>query len=608
MMKITHRRSWALLPLSFFLATSWAIEEEVVVYGVRLEQPLTEVGSSVTVITGADIEAQGFDFVLDALATAPSVTINQNGAFGGSASVRIRGASSDQTLVIVDGVVANDPTAPGGGFNFAALDPTIIERIEILRGPQSTLWGTDAIGGVINIVTKRNTEGFEGSVFGQAGSFDTLRFGADVAGTSGRFDYRLAATRHTTDGISKADEDNGNTEDDSYESTSLQTRLGMQLGEDARLQLTALWTDADSEFDSFFFGAQGNVSDGDELSKTETLTSNLSLQFSAFDGRMDNLFLVGFADTDRANFTNGAPSFSSEGDRWTYRYQGTVQFNDRHRLAFGAEREDSESNGDETSIDGFFGLYELSPTESLTFSAGLRRDDHERFGGETTARVAAAFNPTELVTLSASWGEGFKAPTIFQTTFFCCGATAPNDALRPERSDAFDIGFQLRTPDARGQVGLTYFDQDTTDLITFSFAVGGYENIAEATSSGLEFEAQYQLTDWLSGTVNYANIDAEDGDGNRLVRVPEHSGNLSFAIDPDGPWSGTVSLRYNGKERDANGIVDSWTRVDLTARYALNDTTEIYGRIENLFDENYQQILGYGTPGTSGYLGIRLGF
>ena len=157
-------------------------------------------------------------------------------------------------------------------------------------------------------------------------------------------------------------------------------------------------------------------------------------------------------------------------------------------------------------------------------------------------------------------------------------------------------------------MGLTYFDQDTTDLITFSFAVGGYENIAEATSSGLEFEAQYQLTDWLSGTVNYANIDAEDGDGNRLVRVPEHSGNLSLAIDPDGPWSGTVSLRYNGKERDANGIVDSWTRVDLTARYALNSTTEIYGRIENLFDENYQQILGYGTPGTSGYLGVRLGF
>lgn len=607
-MNPTFTRSWAALTLGCFLANASATEEEVVVYGVRMVQPLTEVGSSVTVITGAEIEAQGFDFVLDALAVAPSVTINQNGAFGGSASVRIRGASSDQTLVIVDGVVANDPTSPGGGFNFAALDPTNIERIEILRGPQSTLWGTDAIGGVVNIVTKRNTESFAGSVFGQAGSFDTYRFGADVAGTNGRFDYRFAATRHSTDGISKADEDNGNTEDDSYESTSLQTRLGMRVGEDARLQLTALWTDADTEFDSFFFGAQGNVSDGDELSKTETLTSNLSFQFSAFGGRLDNLFLVGFADTDRANFTDGAPSFSSEGDRWTYRYQGTVQFNDRHRLAFGAEREDSESNGDETSIDGFFGLYELSPTNSLTFSAGLRRDDHERFGGETTARLAAAFNPNDLVTLSASWGEGFKAPTIFQTTFFCCGATEPNADLRPERSDAFDVGIQLRTPDARGQLGLTYFDQDTTDLITFSFAVGGYENIAKANSSGFEIQAQYQLTDWLSGALNYANIDAEDGEGERLVRVPEHTGDLSFSIDPDGPLSGTVSLRYNGKERDANGIVDSWTRVDLSARYALSESVEIYGRIENLFDENYQQILGYGTPGTSGYLGVRLGF
>lgn len=586
----------------------FATEDEVVVYGVRMEQPLTEVGSSVTVITAADIEAQGFDFVLDAIATAPGVTINQNGAFGGSASVRIRGASSDQTLVIVDGVVANDPTSPGGGFNFAALDPANVERIEVLKGPQSTLWGTDAIGGVINIITKRSAAGTKGTVFGQAGSFNALRGGADIAGNNGRFDYRLAATVHTTDGISKADEENGNTEEDSYDSTSLQTNLGMRLTENSRLQLTALWTDADSEFDSFLFGAQGNVSDGDELSKTETLASNLSMHVTAFDGKLDNLFLVGYTDTDRNNFTDGISGFASQGSRWTYRYQGTLQIDDRSRLAFGAETEDSESNGNETSIDGLFALYEISPSDSLTLTAGLRRDDHEQFGGETTGRLAAAFNPSDLITLSASWGEGFKAPTLFQTTFFCCGAAAPNANLRPERSDAFDVGFILRTSDARGEVGVTYFDQDTTDLITFSFALGGYENIARATSSGFEVQAQYELNQWLSGSVNYANIDAKDGSGDRLVRVPEHTGDLSLAINPNGRLSSTVSLRYNGKEIDANGIVDSWTRVDLSARYAVNDAVDVYGRIENLFDENYQQILGYGTPGTSGYVGMKLAF
>ena len=203
--------------------------DEVIVYGVRMAQPVTEVGSSVTIITAAEIEAQGFDFVLDAVATAPGVTINQNGTFGGSASVRIRGASSEQTLVIIDGVVANDPTSPGGGYDFARLDPANVERIEVLRGPQSTLWGTDAIGGVINIITKRPAEGSRSKVFAQGGSYGTLRGGIDFTGAGDRFDYRLAVTTIDSDGISKADEANGNTEADAFDSTTISASAGTRL-------------------------------------------------------------------------------------------------------------------------------------------------------------------------------------------------------------------------------------------------------------------------------------------------------------------------------------------------------------------------------------------
>ncbi|MGI9220486.1 MAG: TonB-dependent receptor plug domain-containing protein [Woeseiaceae bacterium] len=588
-------------------ATGFAADDEVIVYGARMQQPVTEVGSSVTIITADEIEAQGFDFVVDALATAPSVTINQNGTFGGSASVRIRGASSEQTLVIIDGVVANDPTSPGGGYDFARLDPSNIERIEILRGPQSTLWGTDAIGGVINIITKRPVEGSSSKVFAQGGSFGSLRAGVDFSGAGERFDYRFAATTNSTDGISKADEANGNTEEDSYDSTTLSARLGSKVGA-GRLQLSALWTDAESEFDSFVFGAEGNVGDGDELSKNEELTTNLTFQVPLLDGRLDNIFLLGYSDSDRNNFTDGAPSFSSKGDRLTYRYQGTLQINDGNRLAFGLEREDIESNGNETSIDGIFALYEAQPTDTVTLSAGLRRDDHEEFGGETTARLAAAYNPNDQITLSASWGEGFKAPTLFQTTFFCCGAAAPNPDLQPETSDAYDIGVVYRSSDDRGEIGLTYFNQDTTNLITFSFGLGGYENIARAKSKGIELHARYRFTDWLGATLNFANIDAEDGTGAQLIRVPENSGDLGLALNPDGRLSGVLSLRYNGEEQDPNGVVDAWYRVDLAGEFALSESIELYARIENLFDEQYQQILGYGTPGLSGYLGARLAF
>ena len=364
--------------------------DEVIVYGVRMDQPVTEVGSSVTIITAEEIEAQGLDFVLDAVATAPGVTINQNGTFGGVASVRIRGASSEQTLVVIDGIVANDPTSPGGGFDFARLDPSNIERIEVLRGPQSTLWGTDAIGGVINIITKRPDEGHTSKVFAQGGSYNSLRAGVDFAGAGDRLDYRVAVTTNNTDGISKADEANGNTEADGYDATTVSAKFGSRIGDSGRLQLTTLWTEAESEYDSFVFGNEGNVGDGDELSKTEELSTNLSLQLPLLDGRLDNLFMIGYSDIDRKAFTDGAFAFGSKGDRVTYRYQGTLQINDDNRLAFGVEREDNKSSGEEASISGVFALYEVHPTEALTLSAGMRRDDHDEVGGETTARLAVA--------------------------------------------------------------------------------------------------------------------------------------------------------------------------------------------------------------------------
>ncbi len=594
--------------LSFAQSAQSDDAENTIVYGLRLDQPLTEVGSAVTIITAQQIEDLGLEYALDAIATAPGVTVNQNGAFGGVASVRIRGAGSEQTLVLVDGVVTNDPTSPGGGFNFARFDASNIERIEVLKGPQSTLWGTDAIGGVVNIVTKRPQAGSNAQAFAQAGSFNSRRGGGEFTHSNARYDVRVAATLQSTDGISKADERNGNNEDDGFDSTTLSARAGVNLPREARLQASVVWTDAQADFDSFVFGAQGNVGDGDEQSETEELTGNLSFTMPLFDGRLDNQILVGHTKIDRVNLAGGNPAFGSKGDRTTLRYQGSLQVVDNQRLAFGAEHESSEADGEDTSIDGLFALYEYQPLDTLTLSAGLRRDDHEQFGGETTARLAMAYNPNDQVTLRASWGEGFKAPTLFQTTFFCCGATQANTALRPESSDAFDIGVTLRSSDGLGEVGVTYFDQDTTDLITFEFAIGGYENIARALTSGVEVHGRYQLTDWLGASANFAYIDAEDGDGERLLRVPRRTGNIGLSFTPAGRTSASLLMRYNGAEFDPNGTTGSWTRVDLSGRYQVSKSVELYARIENLLDRDYQQVIGYGTPGVSGFAGAQLTF
>jgi len=582
--------------------------DTIIVNGSRLDQTMTEIGSSVSVITRDHLEELGVDFALDAIATAPGVTVNQNGAFGGNASVRIRGASNDQTLVLIDGVPVNDPTGTGGGYNFAYLDTDTIERIEVLKGPQSTLWGSDAIGGVVSITTKRPTEGLSGTVFGEYGSFNTLRGGASISNANEIGDFRLAATGLTTDGISKADEANGNSEDDGYDSQTVSAKGGLNLPASVRLETSLMWSDAESEYDSYAFGAQGSVADGDEVTNSETLSGNITLKAPLFDGRLENLVQIGYADIERENTSNGVQSYFTEGDRVLFRYQGTFAINDTNTLAFGTEREETSANEQESSIDSLFALYEFKPVDSLTLTGGIRVDDHETFGSETTGRVAAAWTATDQLTFKASWGQGFKAPSIFQSTYICtfCGLTAPNTNLKAETSEAYDIGVQWQSADERIVLGATLFDQETENMIDFSYTAG-YDNIALVDSQGGELTGAYAINNWLGIAASYTFIDSDDGNGNALARLPESTGNISASFDPDGPFSGAVLVRYNGEEANTDGSkLDSWTRVDLTGSYDLNETVEIYGRIENLLDEEYQQILGYGTPGLSGSVGVRL--
>lgn len=580
--------------------------DTIVVTGTRLEQTAAEAGSTIRIIDAARIETLGFDQALDAIANAPGVTINQNGAFGGIATVSIRGASSDQTLVLIDGVSVNDTTSPGGGFDFSRLDTENIERIEILSGPQSTLWGTDAIGGVVSIVTKRPREGLSGSLFGQAGSFGSFRGGASVSHAGERGNVRLAATQLSSDGISKADERNGNTEDDGFDSLSLAAHGGFNLPGGARIDASMLRNDAKTEFDSYSFGAQGSIGDGDEVSETQELSANLSLTAPLLDGRFENFLMLGRAEIDRNNATNGSPSFDAQGERTLFRYQGTLAIDARNTLAAGVEREESTANLDRSSLSGLFALYEFRPLDTLNLTAGVRSDNHDRFGSDTTARFAAAWRLSSGLTLRGSWGEGFKAPTIFQSTFFCCGAVAANEALRPERSEGIDVGLDWRSADGRGQAGITLFQQDTEDLIVFSFGVGGYENVAEVDSEGVEVSARWAITRSLELHADYAWIRATQGDGTRLRYLPRHSGDLALGFDPPGPFSGSLLVRYNGRETDRAGIdVDDWTRLDVNARYALSERFELYARIENVLDTHYQQVLGYGTPGRSGSVGAR---
>ena len=595
----------AVAPVVSAQATDTSQIENIVVEATRLNQTLHEVGGTVHVIDGQDIEAAGYDFLVDALAAAPGVTINQNGTFGGAASVRIRGASSDQTMVLIDGVQVNDTSSPGGAFNFARIDPANIERIEILSGPQSTLWGSDAIGGVVSIVTKRPVEQLAADAFVEYGSEATARAGFALSGAADQGSFRVGVSTINSDGISKADENNGNSEDDAYDSVSVSAQGQLNLPRGMSLQLRAHHNTAEAEFDSFSFGAQGNVGDGDELSDTEELSGQLQLEIPTLDDRLNHTLSVSYADITRDNFTNGAFSFGAEGERQTYRYLGQYQVNDNNTLAFGIEREETESGTNDNTIQSYFGLYEVNPTDNLTLTFGLRSDDVEDSDTETTGRLALAYQLTPNMTLRGSWGQGFKAPTLFQRTFFCCGATGPNLDLQAEESDAFDIGLNWRAASGSTSVSATYFNQETENQINFSFAAGGYENIDRVESQGVELGMSHQFNEQLSVDITYAYIDAEDDNGDPLIRIPEQTGDVRFIYQANERWSVSALVRYNDEEPDSNGNVDAWVRADLSAFYQFNEAIELFGRLENVAGAEYQQVLGYGTPDRAFSLGVR---
>ena len=209
-----------------------------------------------------------------------------------------------------------------------------------------------------------------------------------------------------------------------------------------------------------------------------------------------------------------------------------------------------------------------------------------------------------FATLRGSWGEGFKAPTIFQLTYFnpWSSKTQANKNLRPETSTSYDLGLDLHFDKA--QISVTYFDQDTKNQIIY--ASGWYENESVVNSEGVEVSAQYDMFKILSISADYAYIDAKTGKNTQLLSVPKNSADFTISFKPSKRSSSSVLVRYNGKEKNTNGDVKSWTRVDVNTNYKATERLSAFAKVENLFDENYQQVYGYGTPGISGLVGVSL--
>lgn len=562
-------------------------------------------GATVEVLEGEDLGAQDSS-VISRLTRLPGVNSTSNGGLGASSSIAIRGLSSRYVGVRINGIDVSDPASTQTQFNFGGLTSAGVDRIEVLKGSQSALYGSEAIGGVVNITTFRPTEeGFSGRYNVETGSFDTHSASLAIGHKSERGEIALTYGRVTTDGISAQ---SFNTEEDGFSQTTATLTGQFEATDNLTLGASFIYRDRDLEIDRSSFS---NDSSGEIFSKERgarvfaTLQTGVvthTLSYSHFDIGRD----------DPGGFTD-----RFDGERSQLAYLGSADLGRGMVLNFGIDRTDEEFSNtnvsgseDTTSVQAEL-LASLS--DQLDVSAALRYDDNSDFGGKATGRLAAVYRPREDLAFRAVVGTGFRTPSLFERY-----SDFGDVDLQPEESVSFELGVEKTY--ARGAVKATLFYTDIDDLIDFDGAAtacgsgfGCYNQVpGTTTSKGLEFSGTYTINDRVNVYGSYTYTDAKT-EGERLTRTPRHDAVIGVQADITDRFSAYADLRHVADVvpsafASADNKVGDYTLVGVGASYGVSDTADLYVRVENLFDEDYETAGGFNQPGRAAYFGINAKF
>ena len=604
------------------LAQAAPEDDQIVVTAARAPQKLDEVGQAMTVIDRAEIEARQTVSIADLLSTTPGVTVTRNGGIGSLTSLRIRGAEAEQTLVVIDGVRVNDPSSPGGGFDFANLLSSSIERIEVLRGPNSVPWGSQAIGGVVNIITQAPTDRFRAHARAEYGYANSAFASAGVSGGTGPLALSLTGGYLDSDGISAAA--NGR-ERDGYRQYGANGRATVALTQDIGIDLSGWYAHSRVGLDGFP-PPDYTLADTADYAKTQEVYGYAGVHANLLDGRFRNRAAFTIADINRDNYEPAfgtEPSFIGRGRSERYEYQGDFRLAEPVRLVGGVEHETSRYDDGflkrSVGITSVYGQAIVQPIRALTVTGGVRHDDHQRFGGRTTFGADAAWALATGTTLRASYGEGFKAPTLYQLY-----SAYGNEALRPETARNYDLGVEQALVEGRMRIGATWFHRDTRNQISFRNCVGAtecatypfgrYDNIQRTQAEGVEFTIALRPVDALTLSGNVSYIDSRNRTPGAafdldLARRPKETAavNVDYRLPFGLSVGGTVQMVGDSYDDAANSVrLDGYALASLRAELPIGDRLSVYGRVDNLFDEDYRVIAGYGTYGRAAYGGIRV--
>lgn len=614
----------------------------VVVVANRTPVPLSKVGQSVTVLTQADIDLSQARMTADLLAQTPGISVARDGGIGQPTSVFIRGADSDQTVVIIDGVKMTDPSLPGGGFDFEDLLIGDTSRIEILRGAQSTLYGSDAMGGVIDITTADPTQKSAGSASLEGGSHGTGDGSVNIGGISNRLMWRVAGSYYGTSGIPCFDRYLGGRRDCNSQIGNGAGQLRYDLTPDLQLDVRGYLVASRTDFDGFDTPPTYTFGDDREYDKIQRGIGYVGLSWHSPDHSLTNRLSVQYTGSETRNFDPDAPAnfgypttetFYGFGRDIREAYQGTWKFSSRGQVVFGAQNEHSTIATVSpfapyivagAVIDSGYvqGQYEI--LQDLTLTAGGRYDHHSQYGGHGTGQFAAAWIlPDKNTVVRASFGQGFKAPSLYQLY-----SNYGNLALQPEAANSWDAGIEQHAFNGRLMASATYFQRTSRNLINFFYCstvhglcssepIGYYANIARSTAHGIEFDSAWQATRRVSVTANYTWLDTRDISpgastyGNALPRRPSGTANAAVTYVWPTKLSTSFAARYSGPSFDdvANQIrMGGYVLLDFRLSMPITDRLQVYARLENLADRHYEVVYQYGTLGRSAYVGAKVSF
>jgi vitamin B12 transporter len=584
------------------------VRESVLVTANLAPTESEAVGSSVTVVTRAEIQARGTTSLPELLRTVPGVEIVQGGGPGSAASVFLRGSNSSHTLVLVDGIRINTPTT--GAVDLADLRVDQVERIEVLRGPQSSLYGSEAMGGVISILTRRGAPGLRADASTEVGSLGLWRSSAGAGGGGERFDWYVSAGRERLDGVSVASERSGNREKDPYTNSRGAAQIGLRLGEASRLQATWRALDATADLDGFEFGV-GPTDDPNFRQNRRAQVGSVALE-APVTPWWHQTVLVGVSDEklegrdpdteyNRYDIANRTSDVLARADLRLGRLQV---------LSVGAsfERRTGDVRGGfdaRADVAAAFVDSQWTWGDAGALTAAVRRDDHSVFGAHTTYRVTGVRRLGEAgPRLHASWGTGFKAPTFNDLYYPYYG----NPGLRPEESRGWDAGLAWEGAAHGASADLTYFSSDYDHLIAFDWSTFRAENVARAEVRGWEAQAGAEVTRWLRARIAYTLTDTEDlATGRALARRPRHKVAATLLATAPGAWSGSVTWLQVRERFESDGTpMDSYSRLDAAAQLPLLAWLEATVRVENALDEDYEELPGYTSPGRTIAFGLVL--